>query len=77
MNVLTLTAPLILGLSIATAAAQEFAISDRERLRSMSHEEYDIYREQIRDRMNGFSPTGRDLMRESGTNGREQMEKRG
>ncbi len=77
MSISTLTAPLILGLSIATAAAQEFAVPGRERLRSMSYEEYDIYREQMRDRMNGFSPEERDQMRESGTNGREQMEKRG
>jgi hypothetical protein len=77
MNVLTLTAPLILGLSIATAAAQEFAVPDMERLRSMSHEEYDTYREQMRNRVDGFSPEERDQMRESGTSGREQMEKRG
>lgn len=77
MSISTLTAPLILGLSIATAAAQEFAIPDRERLRSMSYEEYDIYREQMRNRMDGFSPEERDQMRESGTSGREQMEKRG
>lgn len=77
MSFLTLTTPLILALSISTAVAQEFTIPDREQLQSMSHEEYDAYREQMRDRMDGLSPAERDLIRPSGTSEREQTEKRG
>lgn len=73
MNFLTLFAPFILVLSISTALAQESTIPDRERLQSMSHEEYDAYRAQMRDRMDGLIPTERNL---TGINEREQMEKR-
>lgn len=77
MNFLALFAPLIIVLSISTTVAQEFTIPDREHMRSMSHEEYDAYREQIRDRMDGLSPADQELMRLSGTREREQTEKRG
>ena len=73
IKVVTLFAPLILVLSISTVVAQEFTIPDSERLQSMSHEEYDAYREQMRDRMNGLNPEERNL---TGINEREQMEKR-
>jgi len=73
MNFLTLFAPFILVLSISTALAQESTIPDRERLQSMSHEEYDAYRAQMRDRMDVLNPEERNL---TGINEREQMEKR-
>ncbi|MDP2783553.1 MAG: hypothetical protein Q8O38_02995 [Sulfurimicrobium sp.] len=78
MNASGFLAPLALGLglSASVAAAQELVIPDRQRLQSMSHEEYGTYREQMRNRMEGLSQAERDLVRESGANGREQMEKR-
>lgn len=76
MNFLILFATLIV-LSISTTVAQEFTIPDLEHLRSMSHEEYDAYREQMRDRMDGLSPAERDLMHPPSNMEREQTEKRG
>lgn len=79
MSTSAFLAPLALGLGLSAsiAAAQELVIPDRERLQVMSHEEYDAYRERMRNRMEGLSPAERGLVRESGANGREQMEKRG
>jgi len=77
IKVVTLFAPLILVLSISTVVAQEFTIPDSERLQSMSHEEYDAYREQMRDRMDGLSPEEGGMVRQTGTGGREQTGKRG
>lgn len=64
-----------LGLSVQAAVAQELVIPDRQRLQLMNQEEYDAYREQMRNRMEGVSPTERSLMRELAVNGREQMER--
>lgn len=74
MRPLTLATPLILALSISAAVAQELAIPERERLQSMSHEEYDAYRKQMRERMDGWHLTER---RPSVTHEGGQMEERG
>lgn len=66
-----------LGLSAQAAVAQELVIPDRQRLQAMSHEEYDAYREQMRNRMNDLGPAERNLMREPDANGGERMEGRG
>lgn len=77
MNISVFLVPLALGLgfSASVAVAQELVIPDRQRLQAMSHEEYDAYREQMRSRMEEHSPAEQNLMRDTGVNGREQMEK--
>lgn len=67
---------LILAFTAPLAAGQELVIPDRQRLQAMSAEELDAYREQMRSRMEEMSPAEQNLMRESGVNGREQMERR-
>jgi hypothetical protein len=66
---------LILAFTAQQAAGQELVIPDRQRLQAMSFEEYDAYREQMRNRMEGLGPAERNLMRESDVSGREQMER--
>lgn len=79
MNISGFLAALVLGpgLSAQAVMAQELVIPDRQRLQAMSHEEYDAYREQMRNRMNGLGPAEQNLMREPAIGGREQMEGRG
>lgn len=65
------------GLLATTAApAQDLVIPDRARLQAMDQEEYAAYREQIQNRMDGMSAAERNLIRDSGVNGRRQMEGR-
>lgn len=77
MNISGFLVALVLGLGLSAQAvvAQELVIPDRQRLQLMNQEEYDAYREQMRNRMEGLSPAERNLMRESAVNGREQMER--
>lgn len=76
MRTSNLVALLIPGLLASAASAQELVIPDRQRLQSMSHEEYGAYREQMRNRMDGLNPVEQNLLREPGVIGREQMENR-
>lgn len=57
---LTTLLALWLGLSASAALAQEIAIPDTQQLQTMSIEEYETYREQMRSRMEDASPTERD-----------------
>lgn len=76
MHTSNIIALLISGSLASPVWAQDIVIPDRQRLQAMSQEEFDAYRQQLRSRMDGASPAEQSLARESGVNGREQMDKR-
>ena len=65
-----------LGLNAPGAWAQELAIPDPQQLQSMSIEEYEAYREQMRSRMEGDSQAERDPASGPAMPEREHTEKR-
>ena len=73
---LTVALALWLGLNASGAWAQELAIPDPQQLQSMSVEEYEAYREQMRSRMEGDSPAERDPASEPVIPEHERTEKR-
>lgn len=73
---LTVALALWLGLIASGAWAQELTIPDPQQLQSMSVEEYEAYRRQMRSRMEGDSPVERDPASEPVIPKRERAEKR-
>lgn len=74
---LTVALALWLGLYASVAWAQEIRIPDPQQLQSMSVEEYETYREKMRNQMESNSPTERDPASEPIFTERERTEKRG
>lgn len=80
-SVLTIPFALWLGLNASAVQAQELVIPDQQRLQSMSIEEYEAYREQMRSRMEGTASPEHDAVYdpaapEPGRPEPAQMEKR-
>lgn len=65
-----------LGLNASAAWAQELEIPGAQQLQSMSVEEYEAYREQMRSRMEGDAPERREPAPEPVAQEREQAKKR-
>lgn len=73
----TISLVFVLGLStVMAASAQELALPDRARLQAMSQEEFAGYREQIQNRIEGLGAAEQRLMRDTGINGRNQLDNR-
>lgn len=72
----TVALALWLGLNAPAAWAQELAIPDAQQLQSMSIEEYEAYREQMRSRMEGDAPERREPAPEPVVQEREPATKR-
>lgn len=67
----------VLGLStVMAASAQDLALPDRARLQTLSQEEYARYREQIQNRIEGLGAAEQRLVRDTGINGRSQLDNR-
>lgn len=77
MRISNLVVLLVSGLLALAASAQGLVIPDRQLLQSMSREEYDVYREQMRSRTEELSTAERNLMREPGVDDRKQTVKPG
>jgi len=75
-SVLSIPFALWLGLNVCAVQAQELVIPDQQRLQSMSIEEYEAYREQMRIRMEGTASPERAADFEPPAPERGQMEKR-
>jgi hypothetical protein len=72
----TVALALWLGLNAPAAWAQELAIPDAQQLQSMSIEEYEAYREQMRSRMEGAPAAAREPAPEPAAQEHEPAKKR-